>query len=98
MLKAGAFVGVHFVAKRGRMSGVRFGYSKIANQVYPARKATLTVSGCIRQAAEDVAANLVGAIRGHEPFVDRRGRLAGSLLGIGDVLTGRSSPNRTLSL
>ena len=98
VLKAGALVGVHLAAKHGRVSGLRFGYSQIANQVYLARKGTLTVSGCLRKAAENVAANLVGAIRGHEPFVDRRGRLAGNLLGIRDVLTGRSSPGRILSL
>ena len=98
VLKAGALVGVHLAAKQGRVSGLRFGYSQIANQVYLARKGTLTRSGCLRKATENVAANLVGAIRGHEPFVDRRGRLAGNLLGIRDVLTGRSSPGRILSL
>ncbi len=98
VLKAGALVGVHLAAKQGRVSGLRFGYSQIANQVYLARKGTLTMSGCLRKAAENVAANLVGAIRGHEPFVDRRGRLVGNLIGIRDVFTGRSSPGRILSL
>ena len=98
VLKNAAMAGVHLAAKHGRVSGVRFGYSQIANQVYLARKGTLTVSGCLRKAIENVAANLVGAIRGDEPFVDRRGRLTGNLIGIRDVLTGRSSPARILTL
>ena len=98
VLKNQAMAGVHLAAKHGRVSGVRFGYSQIANQVYLARKGTLSVPGCLRKAAENVAANLVGAIRGHEPYVDRRGRLAGNLIGIRDVLTGRSAPDRILGL
>ena len=77
---------------------MRFGYSQIANQVYLARKGTLTASGCLRKAAENVGANLLGAIRGNEAYVDRRGRLAGNLIGIRDVLTGRSSPDRIFTL
>ncbi len=98
VLRNQAMAGVHLAAKHGRVSGVRFGYSQIANQVYLARKGTLTASGCLRKAAENVAANLLGTIRGNEPYVDRRGRLVGNLLGIRDVLTGRSSPDRILTL
>ena len=98
VLRNDAMAGVHLAIKHGRVSGVRFGYSQIANQVYLARKGTLTVSGCLRKAVENVGANLVGAIRGHEPYVDRRGRLTGNLLGIRDVVLGRSSPDRILTL
>ena len=46
----------------------------------------------------NVGANLVGACRNDEPFVDRRGRLRGNLRGIADLLAGRSSPERILDL
>ena len=98
VLKADALTGVHLAAKHGRVSGVRFGYSQIANQVYLARKGTITVAGGLRKAAENIVANLVGALRNDELYVDRRGRLVGNLRGIVDTLTGRVSPSRILDL
>ncbi len=97
VLKAEALVGVHLAWKGGRTSGVRFGYSQIANQVYLARKGTVTATGALRKAVENVAANLAGAWR-NDAFIDRRGRLIGNLYAIADVLTGRSSPQRIFDL
>lgn len=97
VLKSEALVGVHLAAKTGRVSGVRFGYSQIANQVYLARKGTLPVVGCLRKALENIAANALGAVR-NAGMIDRRGRLVGNLYGIRDVLTGRSHPGRVLDL
>ena len=94
VLKADALVGVHLAWKQGRTSGVRFGYSQVANQVYLAHKGTVTRLGAMRKAAENIAANVVGACRRTESFVDRRGRLVGNLLAIRDLVTGRSSPRR----
>ena len=96
VLKADAMYGVHLAEKKGRVSGVRFGYSQIANQLYLARKGTVTVSGGLRKATENLAANVVGAARNNETYVDRRGRLIGNLHGLRDVVTGRSSPGRIL--
>ena len=98
VLKADALVGVHLAWKGGRTSGVRFGYSQIANQVYLARKGTVTSMGALRKAVENVAANLAGACRNDDAFIDRRGRLVGNLYAIADVLTGRSSPHRIYDL
>ena len=98
VLKADALTGVHLAAKHGRVSGVRFGYSQIANQVYLARKGTITVAGGLRKAAENIGANLVGALRNDEAYIDRRGRLVGNLRGVADTLTGRVSPQRILDL
>ena len=98
VLKADALTGVHLAAKHGRVSGVRFGYSQVANQVYLARKGTITTMGGLRKAAENILANLVGALRNDEAYVDRRGRLAGNLRGIADTLTGKVSPGRILDL
>ncbi len=98
VLKADALTGVHLAAKHGRVSGVRFGYSQIANQVYLAQKGTITVAGGLRKAAENMLANMVGAVRNDELYIDRRGRLVGNLRGIADTLTGRVSPQRILDL
>ena len=97
VLKADALVGVHLACKGGRTSGVRFGYSQIANQVYLARKAPTPVTVPLRKAVENLGANLIGACR-DDAFIDRRGRLAGNLYAIADVLTGRSSPQRIFDL
>ena len=97
VLKADALVGVHLAWKQGRTSGVRFGYSQIANQVYLARKGTITRVGALRKAAENIVANLAGACR-RQGVIDRRGRLVGNLYGVRDVIAGRSSPDRVLTL
>lgn len=96
VLKSDALIGVHLAEKKGRVSGVRFGYSQIANQIYLARKGTITVGGGLRKVFENMAANLVGAVRNNEAYVDRRGRLIGNLHALLDVLTGRSSPGRIM--
>lgn len=98
VLKAEALTGVHLAAKHGRVSGVRFGYSQIANQVYLARKGTITVMGGLRKAIENIGANALGAVRNDEAYVDRRGRLVGNLRGIADTIRGRVSPQRILDL
>ena len=97
VLKVDAMVGVHLAWKQGRTSGVRFGYSQIANQVYLARKGTVTRSGALRKGLENIVANLIGACR-RQDVIDRRGRLVGNLYGLRDVLVGRSSPDRILEL
>ncbi len=96
--KCNAMRGVHLGVKHGRISGLRFGYSQIANQIYLARKGTVTLQGAVRKVVENLAANAAGVIRGNEAFVDRRGRLKGNLIGLLDGLRGRSSPLRVLDL
>ena len=98
VLKATSMVGVHLGAKSGRVSGVRFGYSQVANQVYLARKGTIPFGLALRKALENVAANLLGTIRNDEAHVDRRGRLIGNLYGLRDLVTFRLSPLRILTM
>ena len=45
----------------------------------------------------NVVSNLIHSVR-PEPHIDRRGRLAGNLLAIGDWLRGRVDPQRVLHL
>ncbi len=89
--------GVHLGTKLGRTSGVRLGYSQIANPVYLARKGSFAWGRAVRSMARNLAANL-GRWAVPEPWVDRRGRLRGNLLALADLCRGRVDPGRILSL
>lgn len=89
--------GVHLGAKGGRTSGVRFGYSQIANPVYLVRKGTVSRAFATPLIRRNILANL-GKSLWPEPWVDRRGRLKGNCLALRDLLTGRIAPQRILDL
>lgn len=88
-----ALVGVHLAVKRGRSSGLRIGYSQVANPLYLLRKGSMSARYSLRHIARNVAKNLLRFVR-PEPWVDRRGRLKGNLLALGHLLTGRLDPRR----
>jgi hypothetical protein len=90
-------VGVHLGVKSGRISGLRFGYSQIANPLYLHRKGTLALSRAVRQMTRNVLSNAARALR-PEPWCDRRGRLRGNALAARDWLRGRLDPRRILDL
>lgn len=92
-----AFAGVHRGVKSGRSSGVRVGYSQVVNPVYLSRKGTMRARYAARIVANNVAANLIHMLH-PEPWVDRRGRVAGNWLGLFDLLRGRVTPERILEL
>jgi hypothetical protein len=89
--------GVHLGTKSGRTSGVRFGYSQIANPVYLIRKGTMSRSFAWPLMWRNVLANLARSSQ-PEPWIDRRGRLRGNCLAFRDLLTGQISPQRILEL
>jgi hypothetical protein len=89
--------GVHLGIKSGRVSGKRFGYSQVVNPVYLIRKGSLPASFALGLLARNLAANVVRSLR-PEPWVDRRGRLRGNLLGILHVMTGRVAPEHALKI
>jgi len=89
--------GVHLGSKRGRTPGVRLGYSQIANPIYLVRKGTMIRRRAWRLMSKNMIANLVKSFRA-EPWVDRKGRLKGNILGIIDFLRGRLSPGKILDL
>ncbi len=97
IVRSTALRGVHRGSKRGRTSGLRFGYSQIANPFYLVRKGTLRPRRALRMAAGNIAANIGGSLRPNNP-VDRRGRLKGNCLAFWDLLRGRLAPQRILSL
>jgi GT2 family glycosyltransferase len=97
LVRSAALRGVHLATKRGRTSGLRFGYSQVANQVYLRRKGVISTRLAILYGGRNVLANLRGLIRS-EAYIDRRGRLRGNIYGLVDLVRGRSSPLRILDL
>jgi GT2 family glycosyltransferase len=87
-----AFAGVHLALKNGRGSGVKFGYSQIANAIYLARKGSLPASMAARHTLQHLGSNHVKALR-PEKWIDRAGRARGNRQAIWDLLRGRLDPN-----
>jgi GT2 family glycosyltransferase len=96
-IKCPSACGVHMGVKSGRVSGERLGYSQVVNPIYMLRKGTMTAGQVAGQVFRNVSSNVFGAIR-PEPFVDRRGRLRGNLLGFADVARGRLEPERAAKI
>jgi hypothetical protein len=82
---------VHLGVKRGRVSGVRFGYSQIANPLYLVRKGTGTGRWAANLIVRNVVANAALSLR-PEPHIDRLGRLKGNLIAAGHLMRGRCDP------
>ena len=97
VVKCTSLRGVHLGSKVGRTSGLRFGYSQIANPWYLARKRTLRVDIAFRQAARNFASNVTRSLR-PEPWVDRRGRLRGNLIALFHLLRGRLDPGNVFRI
>lgn len=89
--------GVHLGVKSGRVSGVRFGYSQVANPVYLIRKGTVPLTFALKLMGKNVFANLARSLW-PESYVDRRGRLRGNLLAISHVARGRVEPEYILEI
>lgn len=91
-------IGAHLAHSGGRTSGVRFGYSQVANPLYIAAKKTgFSYSKACKMFTKNFIANLIKSIR-PEPYIDRRGRLKGNLIAFKDILLGKLDPQRIESL
>ena len=97
IVKLSAARGVHLGVKQGRQSGVRLGYSQIANPIYLSRKGTCPWPRALQQIGRNMAMNMARALH-PEPYIDRAGRVAGNLKAVRDLLTGRLDPQRILEL
>lgn len=97
LVKSADAIGVHMGVKGGRMAGERFGYSQIVNPLYMLRKGTMTLGQVADHLFRNMSSNFGRSLR-PEPFIDRRGRLWGNLLGIADILRGRMQPERAADL
>lgn len=89
--------GVHLGAKSGRVSGIRFGYSQVANPIYLARKGSMSWRYALKQMGRNLIANSARVFWA-EPWVDRRGRLKGNALALSDLVRARMNPGRVLEL
>jgi GT2 family glycosyltransferase len=89
--------GVHLGLKQGRINGVRFGYSQIANPAYLTRKGSMPLRWAVALMTKNVISNLVRAAR-PEPYVDRLGRLKGNVIAFRHLLRGRIEPEYILRL
>jgi GT2 family glycosyltransferase len=85
--------GVHLGVKRGRVSGRKLGYSQVINPLYLVRKKTMPLRDALDHVVRNVASNIVRSMA-PEPWIDRRGRLTGNLIGFFDFLRGRLTPER----
>jgi glycosyltransferase involved in cell wall biosynthesis len=97
VVKLGAAIGVHLGVKNGRVSGRRLGYSQVMNPYYMHRKRTMTKSEAVLQVLRNLSANAAKSLS-PEPYIDRRGRLVGNMIAIGDILTGWCRPERAEQL
>lgn len=89
--------GVHMGYKAGRVSGVRLGYSQVANVAYLIEKGTASAGFGAKLAGRNVLANLAKSLK-PEPWIDRRGRLRGNLLALADLARGQVRPERAIDL
>jgi GT2 family glycosyltransferase len=89
--------GVHLGSKSGRVTQVKLGYSQVANSIYLARKGSYPWDHALWSAGRHLAMNAARSLK-PEPWADRRGRLRGNLIAIGDLLRGRMHPMRALEL
>ena len=93
LLKAHQCRGAHMGVKRGRQSGLKLGYSQVANPAYLARKGTMARGRAYKQILKNIMANTAKSLW-QEPWVDRRGRLRGNLRGLWDVMRGKADPSK----
>ncbi len=92
-----ACAGVHLGVRSARTSGVRFGYSQVANPLYLARKQTMDRSHARRFIYRNLLSNIYHSLRENALF-DYRGRLKGNFLALMDILRGIIHPLRILEL
>ena len=97
LLRLNRLVGAHRGIKAGRTSGVKLGYSQVANAMYLIRKGTAPKRPMYENIAKYLFVNTIRSVW-PEPFIDRRGRLKGNLVGLADIVRGRSRPDRILEL
>lgn len=97
LLRIERLVGAHRGIKAGRTSGVRLGYSQIANAIYLIRKGTAPRRQMYENILKYLLVNSIRSLR-PEPLIDRRGRLKGNLVGVVDLIRGRLRPDRILEL
>ena len=89
--------GVHLGVSSGRVSGLRLGYSQIANAWYLVQKGTMTSRVGLRFVSRHLLANSLRSLW-RSPRADYPGRLTGNLKAIQDLTLGKCHPLRAADL
>jgi GT2 family glycosyltransferase len=97
VVKYPALRGVHLGNKGGRTSGVRFGYSQIANPLYMCRKGSMNLPYALKQMGRNLMKNTLMALW-PEPWVDRAGRIRGNWLALRHLVSGKLHPSNIKEL
>lgn len=93
IVRLGNALGVHLGVKSGRQSGRKLGYSQVANPIYLAQKSSVPWRFAVASLFSRFMKNLIRSAS-PESYVDRRGRLAGNVIALRDLASGRLSPMR----
>ena len=97
LVRINTALGVHLGVKRGRVSGRKLGYSQVINPLYLVSKKTMPLRDALNHVLRNVGSNVVRSFA-PEPWIDRRGRLGGNLIGLWDFVRGRLTPERAAKL
>jgi GT2 family glycosyltransferase len=97
ILRSERLLGVHLGTKGGRTSGVRLGYSQVANLTYLVRKGSVSKGYAAKMISKNLLANHSNLLA-PEPWIDRPGRCKGNWIAILDFVRGRDDPRRILTL
>jgi hypothetical protein len=89
--------GVHQGVKAGRTSGLRMGYSQIANPIRIAFRRNMPALRAARFVLTALAANLIRSAQGRRN-PDYPGRLKGNMIALGDMLRSKLDSRRILDL
>lgn len=89
--------GVHLATKKGRGSGLRFGYSQVANPIYLYRKGRIPLATVFSHAGRNIVSNALKCAA-PEPYIDRWGRMRGNMQALSDLMTGKLDPGAILRM
>jgi GT2 family glycosyltransferase len=89
--------GVHLGVKSGKISDIRFGVSQVVNPVYLYAKGSVPLRAAAGMLLRPLLKNLMKVFR-PEPYINRRDRLRGNILGLKHILSGRIDPAMILEL
>jgi GT2 family glycosyltransferase len=89
--------GVHLGTKKGKISGVRFGYSQVINPLFIVKKGNMSLRRALRLISKNIAANVVKSAF-PEKYIDRWGRLKGNMIGLLHAARGKLDPMYALKL
>ena len=87
--------GVHLGSRSGRVSGVRMGYSQLANPIRIVRRGNMPWLRAARFIGRALLSNLMKSVLLRRE-VDYAGRLRGNLRAVGDLARSRCHPRRIL--